>query len=299
VGRRYDTISVLSDFGHVDGFAGQVTAVIRDLAPHVTVLDLSHDVPPFDVRAGSLTLARCVPYLPEGVVLAAVDPDVGTGRPPVAIEVADGAGVLVGPDNGLLAPAVAMAGGAQRAVALTDPDYHLARVGRTATGRDVLAPVAAHLCNGVDLAELGELVEPGLLLPGVVPLPRYEGDTLVCEVLWVDHYGNCQLNIGPAELADQWQLALGDVVRVELLDLTGGRRIRAAVLADTFAGLGPGEIGLIEDGYGMLALCCDRASAAAELQVASGDQVVLSLPAEHESHARPPVSTPVQLRPTR
>ena len=101
-------------------------------------------------------------------MLAVVDPGVGTARRAIAIEVAGGAGVLVGPDNGLLAPAVAIIGGAERAVELTNADYHLAAPGATFAGRDIFAPVAAHLCNGVDLAELGPLVDADLLMPGMV-----------------------------------------------------------------------------------------------------------------------------------
>src|SRR5687768_9570860 len=110
--RRYETVSFLSDYGTRDEFVGVVKSVIRDLAPHVTVIDLTHEIPAHDIRAGGLCLARCVQYVAPGVVLAVVDPGVGTERRAVAIEVAEGAGVLVGPDNGLLAPAVAMAGGA-------------------------------------------------------------------------------------------------------------------------------------------------------------------------------------------
>ena len=112
---RFDTVSFLTDYGTTDEFVGVVKSVIRDIAGHVTVVDLTHDIAPFDVRAGSLALARCIGYVPSGVVLAVVDPGVGTDRRAVAVEVADGAGVLIGPDNGLLAPAVAMAGGAERA----------------------------------------------------------------------------------------------------------------------------------------------------------------------------------------
>ena len=155
---RFHTISFLSDLGVVDEHVGVVHAVLRDLAPHVAVVDLTHQVPAYDVRAGSLALARAIGYVPSGVVLAAVDAR-PVDRPMVAIEVANGEGVLVGPDNGLLAPAVAMAGGAERAVLLTDADYHLSSPGGSFPVRDVLAPVAAHLCNGVDLAELGEPVE--------------------------------------------------------------------------------------------------------------------------------------------
>src|SRR6478752_10853181 len=135
MGRRYDTVSFLSDWGLADEFVGVVKAVLRDLAPHAVVSDLSHQITPFDVRAGSLALARSISYLPTGIVLAVIDPGVGTGRRAVAVEVAGGEGVLVGPDNGLLAPAVALAGGAERAVSLTNTDYHLAAPGATFAGR--------------------------------------------------------------------------------------------------------------------------------------------------------------------
>ena len=114
---------------------------------------------------------------------------------------AGGAGVVVAPDNGLIAPAVAMAGGPGRAVELTDPAYHLASPGGTFAGRDVFAPVAAHLCNGVSLEAFGPSVEPASLVPGVIPVPREERGALVAEVLWVDRFGNAQLNVGPEDLS--------------------------------------------------------------------------------------------------
>jgi S-adenosylmethionine hydrolase len=268
---RYDTISFLTDYGTSDEFVGVVKSVVRDIAPHVSVIDLTHDIAPFDVRAGSLALARCIGYVPSGVVLAVVDPGVGTDRRAVAVEVAGGAGVLVGPDNGLLAPAVAMAGGAERAVELTDSAYHLAAAGVTFAGRDVFAPAAAHLCNGVDLADLGNEIDPILLLPGTVPLPRFEDDTVVSEVLWVDRYGNAQLNIGPDELPEQW----GGDVRVRVEDPIRGSIERRAVRSANFAALPAGTVGLVLDSYGMLAVALDRRSAADELGLAAGVQVVL------------------------
>ncbi|HEX9258766.1 MAG TPA: SAM-dependent chlorinase/fluorinase, partial [Acidimicrobiales bacterium] len=167
MGRRYDTISFLSDYGLVDEFVGVVKGVLRDRAPHATVIDITHEVPAHDVRAGSLTLARAVQYLPSGVVLAIVDPGVGTDRRGIAIEVAGGEGVLIGPDNGLLAPAAQMAGGAERAVVVTNAELHIPAPGATFAGRDVFAPVAAHLCNGGELTDLGDLVDPDGLMPGV------------------------------------------------------------------------------------------------------------------------------------
>ena len=266
MGRRYDTVSLLTDYGLVDEFVGVVKAVIHDIAPHAQTIDLTHHITPFDVRAGSLALARCVSYLPSGVILAVVDPGVGGSRKSIAIEVADGDGVFVGPDNGLLAPAVAMAGGAGRAVVLTNEEYHLQSHGATFAGRDIFAPVVGHLCNGVDLGELGEMIDADALLPGMVPLSRQEPEGLVGEVLWVDHFGNCQLNIGPDEIADwgsQLQVAFGDSQRV-------------ATRQHTFADVATGAVGLVVDSCGMLALVLDQRSAAMDLGIGAGDQVTLS-----------------------
>ena len=207
--RRYDTVSLLTDYGWEDEFVGVVKSVLRDLAPHATAIDITHGVRPFDVRGGSLALARAIPYVAEGVVVAVVDPGVGPARRAVAVEVAGGAGVLVGPDNGLLAPAVAIAGGAERAVELANPRYQLDAPGSTFAGRDVFAPAAAHLCNEVDITDLGPAIDPYALLPGMVPLPREEADGIHAEVLWVDRFGNCQLNVGPEDLpagVESWRV---------------------------------------------------------------------------------------------
>ncbi len=269
---RYDTVSFLTDYGSRDEFVGVVKSVIRDIAPHVGVVDLTHEIAPFDVRAGSLALARCIGYVPSGVVLAVVDPGVGTHRRAVAIEVAGGAGVVIGPDNGLLAPAVAMAGGAERAVELTNPDYQLQGAGLTFAGRDIFAPAAAHLCNGVELMDLGDEVDPAILTPGTIPLPRTDGDAVIAEVLWIDRFGNCQLNLGPEDL-EVWE----GPVSLRLADLTAptGVTVRTAVRSSNFAGIG-GGVGLVLDSYGMLAVCLDRRSAADELGIGPGDQIAIT-----------------------
>jgi S-adenosyl-L-methionine hydrolase (adenosine-forming) len=283
MGRRYDTVSLLTDYGLVDEFVGVVKAVIRDIAPHAQTIDLTHHIAPFDVRAGSLALARCISYIPSGVILAVVDPGVGGSRKAIAIEVADGEAVLVGPDNGLLAPAVAMAGGAGRAAVLTNDEYHLQSHGATFAGRDIFAPVVAHLCNGVDLAELGTLIDADELLPGMVPLPRQEAEGLVGEVLWVDHFGNCQLNIGPDEIAD-WG---------PQIEITFGESKRVATRQHTFADVATGAVGLVIDSCGMLALVLDQRSAAMDLGIGAGDQITLAPLGD-----APPggLSSPVSLR---
>lgn len=262
---RYDTVSFLSDYGHQDEFVGVVHSVIRQLAPTVAVVDVTHEIPPYDVRAAGLTLARSAQYLCPGVVVAVVDPGVGSTRRCVAVEVGDGYSVLMGPDNGVLAPAVAMVGGATRAVWLNNPEYQLETHGPLFDGRDVFAPAAAHLCNGVPLEDLGEVIDAAGLLPGVLPLSRDEDGALVAEVLWVDRYGNAQLNLDPEEVD-----ALGTHFE---LQLASGRR--SARRAHHFGEITAGTVGLVTDSYGLVALSADRASAAEDLGVAAGDPITL------------------------
>ena len=266
---RFDTVSFLSDYGLQDEFVGVVTSVIRAVAPHVTVVDITHGVPPHDVRAGGLALARAAQYLAPGVVLAVVDPGVGTDRRAVAVEVGDREAVFVGPDNGVLASAVAMVGGASAAVELTDPAFHLPAPGPTFAGRDVFAPVAAHLCNGAALGDLGEPVDPAQLLPGVLPVSRTEAGKLVAEVLWVDRYGNVQLNVG----ADEIEPFDGPLT----LELPSG--VRTASRAGAYGAIRPGAVALVVDSYGLVSIAADRRSAADELELGAGDTVILA-PAE-------------------
>ncbi|MGH9136031.1 MAG: SAM hydrolase/SAM-dependent halogenase family protein [Acidimicrobiales bacterium] len=280
---RYDTISFLSDYGHADEFVGVVKSVIRSIAPHASVIDIAHDIPPHDVRAGGLCLARSAQYLCPGVVLAVVDPGVGTARRAVALEIGGGQSVLVGPDNGLLAPAVSLCGGADRAVVLSNADYQLGAPGPTFAGRDVFGPAAAHLCNGVELDELGEPIETSALLPGVLPVTREEQGRLLAEVLWVDRYGNAQLNVDPDEL-DSW----GDRVR-----LRWGSDSRVARRADVYDELTEGEVGLVVDSYGLVSVVLSRGSAALALRLDAGAGVTLERVDDDEPNG---TTSPVELR---
>ncbi len=268
---RYDTVTFMSDYGHTDEFVGVVHSVIRSIAPEAEVVDLTHGVAPHDVRAGGLVLARSVQYLCPGVVLAVVDPGVGTARRAVAVEVGDGQSVLVGPDNGLLAPAVAMCGGATRAVVLDDAEYHLPSPGPTFAGRDVFAPVAAWLCSGVPLESLGSLVDPAGLLPGILPVAHVDDtdpSVLVAEVLWVDGYGNAQLNVDPDEI--DTLVGADEPVELSFADVT-----RVAQRAASYAEVPTGGVGLVVDSYGLVSVVVDRASAAGELGLVAGAEVRL------------------------
>ena len=267
MGRTYDTVSFLSDYGTQDEFAGVVKSVIRSIAPGATVIDLTHEIPPHDLRTAGLALVRSAQYLAPGVILAVVDPGVGTERRAVAIEVAGGEGVFVGPDNGLLASAVAMTGGAERAVELTNPDYQLAAPGPTFAGRDVFGPAAAHLCNGVDLTDLGPEIDPISLRPGILPLSEVTPEGQVkAEVLWIDRFGNVQLNVDPDDIA-----FLGDRMQVRF----GESGVRTGGTVRTYGDLKQGQLGVIVDSYGLVSLAFDRMSAAGELKLRAGDAVTL------------------------
>src|SRR5205807_9650559 len=150
-------------------------------------------------------------------------------------------------------------------VALTNPDFHLPAPGSTFAGRDVFAPVAAHLCNGVELDALGEPVDPLSLRPGMIPLTRSEDGKLVAEVLWIDRFGNAQLNVDPDEVTE-----LGERITLRYAD-----QARTATRAGTYAELGAGQVGLVVDSYGLLSIALDRRSAADELRLKPGDEVTL------------------------
>jgi S-adenosylmethionine hydrolase len=289
------TVFFLSDFGTEDEFAGVVHAVIAARAPGTTVIDLTHHVPPFDVRAGSHTLVRAVPHLGPGVVLAVVDPGVGTARRGIGLEVALPTGAslaFVGPDNGLLVAAAEATAEAPvtRVVELTRPPAPPDR-GSTFDGRDLFAPAAAALCAGVALEELGEPIDPTSLvrlIGGVVEEGRLR-DGRAClriEVTWVDHFGNLQL---AATVADARVAGIPLTGRVELAArLESGREDpdglpRSLVpdgmllrCVDAFGELEQGEFGLLVDANGHLAVVAGEASAAHWLNVTAGELLVLA-----------------------
>jgi hypothetical protein len=271
---RSPFVSFLSDYGRADEFVGVCHAVMLDIEPDLRIVDVTHEIPAFDVRAGALALVRAVQYLPEGVVLAVVDPGVGTDRRCVAVDV--GNAVLVGPDNGLLAPAVAMLGGPQRVVEITSAEHRLDAPGPTFAGRDVMAPAAAYLAAGTGLDALGPEVDPVLLTPALVPLPNEDGEGQITgEVLWVDHYGNCQLNIAPEQIAAAGA-QLGDPLEITVSDAAGVRSGRRARWVHTFADAKPSELVMLVDSYGMCTIALDRRSAAAELGLRTASVVTVA-----------------------
>ncbi|MCB2223857.1 MAG: SAM-dependent chlorinase/fluorinase [Actinobacteria bacterium] len=262
-------ITFLSDFGLADEFVGVVHAVVERIAPGTRVIDLGHDVPRGDVRAGALALLRSVQYLPDGVVLAVVDPGVGTARAAVAVETA--AHAFVGPDNGVLAPAVAMVGGALRAVRLEAPEFRLPGQGTSFDGRDVFAPAAAVLASGeASLDDLGPEVDPGALQSLLLPLVESGDGVAQGEVWWVDRFGNAQTNVSPDDLA-ALGVGPGDTVEVRV-----GSAVHAVPWVGAYGEVAPGSPLLHADSHGLMALAVRGGSAASSLKLHTGLSIGLA-----------------------
>ena len=260
-------ISFLSDYGLADEFVGVVHGVIARIAPECRVIDVTHQTPRGDVRAGALALLRAVQYLPPGVALAVVDPGVGTERRGIAA--ATPWGCFVGPDNGLLAPAVAMVGGAERIVSLESPDFRLPRDGATFDGRDVFAPAAAALASAqAELGDLGPEVPLDAVTPLLFPLAEVEGSTVRGEAWWIDGFGNVQTNVSPDELA-ALGLAPGDDVEVTIAGVGRSLPWRAA-----YGDVEPGHGLVYVDSYGLVAIGVREGRADADFGLASGMAVV-------------------------
>jgi len=240
-------ISFLSDFGYEDEFVGVVHGVLARIAPDSRVIDVTHGVAPGDVRAGALTLMRAIQYLPQGVALAVVDPGVGTSRAPIAAETPWG--FFVGPDNGLLSPAVAMVGGATRIVAIENPDLVIPSEGATFDGRDRFGPAAAVLAGGeAKLSDLGGEVSPASVMPLMLPLSDVNGGVLSGQAWWIDRFGNAQTNVSPEELSDLG-LQPGAEVAVKV-----GNRDHLVPWVVAYGEVEPGKPLVHVDSYGLIAL---------------------------------------------
>lgn len=258
-------IMFLTDFGLQDDFVGTCHGVIAGIAPDARVIDVTHGIAPQAILQGALVLRNTARYMPVGVHLAVVDPDVGGNRHAVAVRTRDGR-TFVGPDNGLLMLAADEAG-VESAHELAEPRYRLPDVSRTFHARDVFAPAAAHLANGVPIEELGPALEPGSLIRVGVPDPELGRSQIGATVLSVDRFGNVATNVRRAHVD---ALGVSDGDRVEIR-LTLDRYY--AVVAGTFADAPPGELILYEDSYGLVTLAISRGDAARLTGVSSGDEL--------------------------
>lgn len=259
-------ITFLSDFGYVDDFVGTCHGVIKKIAPEVEVIDITHEVPRHGIQHGAVILANTLPYMPESVILAVVDPGVGGHRKPVAIRTA-GDRYLVGPDNGLLWLAAERLGGAEEAVELACGAFTLPRVCKTFEGRDIFSPVAAHICSGVTLDKLGAPVPVEELERLELPQPVWSAGSLSAAVIYVDRFGNAQLNLTRGDL-EKLGARLGD-----RLDVRHDDEVWLVPFVETFADVEPEELLIYEDAYGQIAFSVNQGDAGRIFQITEGDQM--------------------------
>ncbi len=249
-------ITLLTDFGLRDNFVGAMKGVILSINPGVTIVDITHEVPPQDVLAAAFLLDTAWPYFPPGSIhVAVVDPGVGTARRAIAVETSRA--VFLAPDNGLLTP-VLRSGDVRRIVSLTNPRYWLPQVSSTFHGRDIFAPVAAHLSLGVPLEELGVAVDDPVLLDWPCPSKLPDG-TIVGHILHIDRFGNLITDIKAEDLGKEV------VIRV------AGKTIHG--LKKTFADVAIGEPVAYIGSTGRLEIAIRQGNAALTFNLRRGDEI--------------------------
>lgn len=254
-------ITFLSDYGLTDAFVGVCHGVIARVCPSAHVIDLTHGVRRGDARAGALMLRGAMAYMPVGVHLAVVDPGVGGARRAVALRTADGR-QFVGPDNGLLSLCFEPGGGVVEAVDIGRSPFALQPVSATFHGRDIFAPVAAHLAAGSSLADAGEPCDPDGLVRVALPGASVEDGVLVAHAVYLDRFGNVQLD------AETLALRPGEPVAISVRGASW-----PGVYGRTFADVPPGELVVYEDSDRRLAVAVNQGSAVDRLGLSVGDEL--------------------------
>ncbi|HSL62059.1 MAG TPA: SAM-dependent chlorinase/fluorinase [Desulfotignum sp.] len=255
-------IALLTDFGHTDPFAGVLKGVILSINPRASIVDLCHGVSPRDIAQGALMLETSLNYFPRGTIFCTVvDPGVGSSRRPVLVETEDY--FLVGPDNGVLWPA-AVKNTIRRVVHLTRFCYFLSPVSATFHGRDIFAPVAAHLSAGTDPSAFGPIVTDPVRLAPAHPKPCENG--LILTVRHIDTFGNIGLNL-------TWErfesfAGQGFCMRVNQTEITGQY--------GTYAAAPDGQPFVLADSAGFVEIAVKNGHAASQLNVQKNDSVVLT-----------------------
>lgn len=262
-------ISFLSDFGYDDEFVGVVHGVLAKLAPDSRVIDIGHGTPRGNLRSAALALTRAIQYLPDGVCLAVVDPGVGSDRR--AIAASTPWGFFVGPDNGVLSPAVALVGGADEVVSIENPEAMIPSPGETFHGRDVFAPAAALLASGdAGLGELGPALAAEEVKPLLLPLPETHGSSVAGEAWWIDTFGNVQTNISPDDLS-MTGCSPGDVI-----DARVGSTVHTLRWAGSYSDVDEGGVLVHVDSAGLMAIAVRGGRADVTLGLREGSTVTLA-----------------------
>jgi hypothetical protein len=265
-------LTFLTDYGLEDAFVAVCHGVVFQIAPDIQVTDITHLIPLGDIRRGAVVLAQAVPYFPPAVHVAVVDPGVGTGRRGVAVEA--GGSLFVGPDNGVLSVAVAAAGGAVRAVSLTNRSLWRDTTSATFHGRDIFMPVAARLAAGLPLGEAGDAVEVTSLVTLPQPEYRITSGGAQAEVVTADRFGNVQLSLPGADAPRAGLIPGANVT----LAWDGGKAGKITVpFVTTFGEVAPGEPLCYRDSSDWVAIAVAGGDAARRFGLRPGTRITLTV----------------------
>ena len=260
-------ISFASDFGLEDGSVGVVKGVINRIDEDLKVIDISHGIPPQNIKYGSLLLMRAIQYIPQGVLLAVVDPGVGSERKPIAIKT--DWGVMIGPDNGLLNLACATVGGAKQAFELENENWIIPHEGNTFHARDIFSPFAAAYASGqLELEDFGQELNLEDLKQYLIPLTDISDKEIKGEILYVDNFGNCQTNISPEELKEK-NFQIGDS-----LSLTVENQELTSKWCNNYEN-NAGGVGIVTDSWGMISIFLSNGDASKLLNCKDGSKVTI------------------------
>jgi len=257
-------ITLTTDFGLADHFVGTMKGVILGIAPRATIVDITHEIAPFQVNEGGFAIAQAYRYFPKGTVhVVVVDPGVGTSRRAVLTEAAGQ--YFVAPDNGVLTM-IYEAETRHKVRAITNAKLALATISRTFHGRDVFAPAAAHLVRGVPPATFGKIIHDYVRLFTLKPT-RIARCVWSGTILWIDRFGNLITNLHIDDFPD---------VKTQSIELRVGLE-KVQHFARTFSEAEPGALVAIAGSYGYIEVAANQASAARKLGCDAGSPVELEI----------------------
>lgn len=263
-------ITLTSDFGVQTQGVGTMEAVVFEISPQSKIIHLMHGLPEFDVIAAARTM-ETVRYIPVGFHVCVCDPGVGTKRKGIALEV-DRGDVFIGPNKGIFMPAARLLGGIRRVYELTNPKYHHHPVSSIFHGRDIFAPAAAHLANGISITDFGDEVDPGELIPAPYEDAKKQGNLFCARIIQLNRFGSLHLNI----LHEQWDEVAPAYGQSLDLRLASGEIVKVTH-ARTFGDVAEGGDIIMKDDYGRVEVAKNLGSFIKEHPAKAGDDVVLYL----------------------
>lgn len=262
-------ITFLSDFGLKDEWVGVCKGIILNIVPDVFIVDITHQIPPFNLKKAAICLLGALPFMPIGIHLAIVDPGVGTNRRPIIMKTGRG-DFLVGPDNGIFLPVVDKLGGIEKVCLIKNEGFMNIPVSPTFNGRDIFAPAAAYLAKGVKLDKFGPEIKKAEI--GLSPIPPIVlfSNRLGCEVIDIDRFGTVRLNCGFGDLS-RANVMLGKTVKLKI-----NKNELLIDFVKTFGDVKKDKPAMLIDSSGFVCLTLNQGNFSLKFNLKTGDKVDIS-----------------------